>query len=170
MQSSSSTRGARSHLTLTQSSFLASARRFLAVPALCLPSLCLAACASDADGIDATEDLGRDLEHASDVEIENEPGAAEDPPAPNEDAELASAPQALTSGCTLLRPLSWYGRGVTCLEKPNTPLSMANGQVYRAYSGVEGIIYGVGEARVRCTNGRIVQEYATCQPGGGPLP
>lgn len=169
MQASSSNPGVWSVLGRSASS--ASAGRLLAVPALCLSSLCLAACGADLEGVEAPEGLDEDVFLADDAaDGEDGAGATEALPAGSEGSELGSVSQALASGCTLLRPLGWSGRGVYCVEKPNTPLQMAHGQVYYAYSGVSGPLFGFGEARVRCNDGRISVEYSVCFPGGGERP
>ena len=70
------------------------------------------------------------------------------------------------SGCTLLRPLSWNGGGVTCLEKPTTPLSMANGQTYTAVASPTAL-FGSGKSTVKCLYGRISTVKSYCKKSGG---
>ena len=72
------------------------------------------------------------------------------------------------SGCTLLRPLSWNGGGVTCLEKPTTPLSMANGQTYTAIASPT-LLFGSGKTTVKCSYGRISTVKSYCKKSGGVL-
>lgn len=157
---------------MTLRALLRSERRFLALAALPFVCLTLVACGSGPTGEgDALDDWGQDAQHETDLtSSESAPPAELEEAEPDESAELGRTTQALGTGCTLLRPLGWPGRGVTCVEKLNTPVPLAEGQVYRAYSGVAGPGFGVGEARVRCTGGRIVQEYAVCRPGGGVTP
>ncbi len=81
--------------------------------------------------------------------------------------KIGTQVQALASDCTLLRPLSWSGSGVTCLEKLTTTFPLANGKTYTAISSVSGPLYGQGYTRVRCDNGRIRTEVSVCKKSGG---
>src|SRR5690606_38551396 len=100
MQASSSNPGVWSVLGRSASS--ASAGRLLAVPALCLSSLCLAACGADLEGVEAPEGLDEDVFLADDAaDGEDGAGATEALPAGSEGSELGSVSQALASGCTL---------------------------------------------------------------------
>lgn len=97
-------------------------------------------------------------------------GCAVDPggdPGDGEGETVASEVQALGAGCTLLRPLMWDVGGNQCLEYANTPLPMADGDVYTASSGGGGF-YGHGSVSIKCNNGSLEQLSISCRPGVEP--
>lgn len=81
-----------------------------------------------------------------------------------DEADESSEVQSLGAGCTLLRPLVWYGNGVNCIESASTPLQMVDGMTYIAHSPGGGI-YGSGSATVVCNNGHIQVTSSSCRRG-----
>lgn len=82
-------------------------------------------------------------------------------------AEESSEVQSLGAGCTLYRPLGWDQNGNQCVEWQSSPLSMADGDYYTAYSGGGGW-YGHGSVTVKCNNGWLEQISLSCRPGIEP--
>lgn len=85
-----------------------------------------------------------------------------------DEVDESSEVQSLGAGCTFYRPVGWWGvNGAFCIEVPNTPLSMADGDYYTAYSGGVGST-GWGYLTVRCNNGWLEEIGASCKRGLEP--
>ncbi|HSK04946.1 MAG TPA: hypothetical protein VK932_27045 [Kofleriaceae bacterium] len=84
-----------------------------------------------------------------------------------DEVDESSEVQSLGAGCTLYRPIGWWGNGAFCVESQSTPLSMVDGQYYTGGSGGPGST-GYGYVTVRCNNGWIAEIASSCQPGIEP--
>lgn len=83
------------------------------------------------------------------------------------DTDAKGGSQALTGGCTLLRPAAWHQNGATCVEyykkagSPPDTLAMSDGQSFISYSHY----LGSGSALISCNSGSISIETISCRNG-----
>ncbi|MEM9460333.1 MAG: hypothetical protein AAGF11_39545 [Myxococcota bacterium] len=126
---------------------------------------------TDSDELRKVEDLGAALELSPNqdlVDIEGSDAVAFDS---IESFDIKAETQPLESGCTLLRPASWYGPGITCAEYFKAPgglldtLPMSNGQSFITNAGYTFPGPGTGHARISCNNGNISIQALSCQGG-----
>ena len=82
-----------------------------------------------------------------------------------DDVEESSEEQELGAGCTLYRPLGWDQNGAWCVEGPNTPLSMSDGEYYTAYANGWN---AHGHVTIKCNNGSLEQISLYCRSGIEP--
>ena len=68
-------------------------------------------------------------------------------------------------GCTILRPVGWNVNGLTCVERPNTPIARADGQSYTAIAAPTQI-FGSGFTTLLCNGGCLQTTAKQCRRGG----
>jgi hypothetical protein len=78
--------------------------------------------------------------------------------------------QAAGVGCTILRPVGWTRLGVGCIEGPNTPIFVGDGQTYRAIAVRPAPIFGSGSTTLLCDGGSLKTIAKSCRKTAGSEP